>query len=33
MNLVGQQDVNATSYKKAAVILFNNTDVSTRGAA
>ena len=25
MNLVGQQDVNATSYKKAAVITFNNT--------
>ena len=25
MNLVGQEDVNTTSYKKAAVILFNNT--------
>ncbi len=25
MNLVGQQDVNATSYKKAAVIMFDNT--------
>ena len=25
MNLIGQQDVNATSYKKAAVIMFNNT--------
>ena len=25
MSLVGQQDVNATSYKKAAVIMFNNT--------
>ena len=25
MNLVGQQDVNATSYKKAAVIMFNNS--------
>ena len=25
MNLVGQEGVNATSYKKAAVILFNNT--------
>ena len=25
MNLIGQQDVNATSYKKAAVIVFNNT--------
>ena len=25
MNLVGQEDVNATSYKKAAVITFNNT--------
>lgn len=25
MNLVGQEDVNATSYKKAAVIMFNNT--------
>ena len=25
MNLVDQQDVNATSYKKAAVIVFNNT--------
>ena len=25
MNLVGQEDVNATSYKRAAVILFNNT--------
>ena len=25
MNLVSQQDVNATSYKKAAVIMFNNT--------
>ena len=24
MNLIGQQDVNATSYKKAAVIMFNN---------
>ena len=27
MNLIGQQDVNATSYKKAAVIMFNNTGV------
>ena len=27
MNLIGQQDVNATSYKKAAVIIFNNTGV------
>ena len=25
MDLIGQQDVNATSYKKAAVIVFNNT--------
>ncbi len=25
MHLVGQQDVTATSYKKAAVIMFNNT--------
>ena len=25
MELIGQEDVNATSYKKAAVILFNNT--------
>ena len=25
MNLIDQQDVNATSYKKAAVIMFNNT--------
>lgn len=25
MSLVGQEDVNATSYKKAAVIMFNNT--------
>lgn len=25
MNLISQQDVNATSYKKAAVIMFNNT--------
>ena len=25
MNLVGQEDVTATSYKKAAVIMFNNT--------
>ena len=25
MNLVGQEGVNATTYKKAAVILFNNT--------
>ena len=25
MNLIDQQDVNATSYKKAAIILFNNT--------
>lgn len=25
MSLVGQEDVNATSYKKAAVIVFNNT--------
>lgn len=25
MNLIDQQDVNATSYKKAAVIVFNNT--------
>ncbi len=25
MNLIGQQDVNAASYKKAAVIIFNNT--------
>ena len=33
MELIGQEDVNAASYKKAAVILFNNTDVSTRGAA
>lgn len=24
MNLIGQQDVNATAYKKAAVIVFNN---------
>ena len=27
MNLIGQQDVNATSYKKAAVIILNNTGV------
>lgn len=26
MNLIGQQYVNATSYKKAAVILFDNTN-------
>ena len=26
MNLIDQQDVNATSYKKAAVILFDNTN-------
>ena len=25
MNLIGQQGVNATSYKKAAVIMFNNS--------
>lgn len=25
MNLIGQQDVNATAYKKASVIVFNNT--------
>lgn len=25
MDLIGQEDVNATSYKKAAVIMFNNT--------
>ena len=25
MKLIGEQDVNATSYKKAAVIMFNNT--------
>ena len=25
MNLIDQQDVNATSYKRAAAILFNNT--------
>ena len=25
MNLIGQQDVNATSYKKASVIIFNNS--------
>ena len=25
MDLIGQQDVNAISYKKAAVIMFNNT--------
>ena len=25
MNLIGQQDVNATSHKRAAVIIFNNT--------
>lgn len=25
MSLIDQQDVNATSYKKAAVIIFNNT--------
>ena len=25
MNLIDQQDVNATSYKKAAAIVFNNT--------
>ena len=25
MNLINQQDVNTTSYKKAAVIMFNNT--------
>ena len=25
MNLIDQQDVNATAYKRAAVILFNNT--------
>ena len=25
MNLVGQEDVTATSYKKAAVIMFNNS--------
>ena len=25
MNLIGQQDVNATSYKKAAIIMFNDT--------
>ena len=25
MNLISQEDVNATSYKKAAVIIFNNT--------
>ena len=25
MNLIGQQDVNATSYKKASVIMFNNS--------
>ena len=25
MNLIDQHDVNATSYKKAAVIMFNNT--------
>ena len=25
MNLVGQQDVNATSYTRAAVIMFNNS--------
>ena len=25
MDLIGQQDVNTTSYKRAAVIVFNNT--------
>ena len=25
MDLIGQEDVNATSYKKAAVIMFNNS--------
>ena len=25
MNLIGQEDVNATAYKRAAVIVFNNT--------
>ena len=25
MNLIGQEDVNATAYKRAAVIMFNNT--------
>ena len=28
MNLVGQEDVNATAYKRAAVILFNNTSAT-----
>ena len=28
MRLVGQEDVNATSYKKAAVILFDNTNIA-----
>lgn len=28
MSLIGQQDVNVTSYKKAAVILFNNTSAT-----
>ena len=27
MKLIGEQDVNATSYKKAAVIMFNSTGV------
>lgn len=26
MNLIGQQDVSTTSYKKEAVIMFDNTD-------